>query len=401
MAREPLSEGMDERTITDEMLAVARSRIGAELPVHDPFNHEATVDGIRHFAHGMGDDNPLYCDPEYAGKTRWGSVMSPPVFHRTMGIGTESERSPEEREAARDPFSGIHSWYSGDTMHFLRPIYPGDRLVARRFRGEYIEKRSEFAGRTVIEIMRTEYRNQQGDLAVVSDMKTIRGGRQRTWGERTKYAEIIEQTYTTEDIEGIDAQYEGEARRGATPRYWEDVSVGDEIAPLVKGPLTATDIMNWNMGYGIAMQYHGAHRLAYKWRKNHPRAYISNSAGIPDLIEAVHWDDEFARRTGNPIAYDYGAQRIAWLAHGITNWMGDDGWLLTLDCQLRRFGYHGDTVWVKGEVTDVKVDGGEHIVELDVRTVDQRQRLTALGQATVLLPSREHGAVTLPPRLDL
>ena len=400
MAQEPLSAGVEQRTITDEMLAVARARIGVELPVHAPFNQEATLDGVRHFAHGMGDDNPLYCDPEYSRQTRWGNVIAPPVFHRTMGIGTKAERSPEERERARDPLSGIHSWYSGDTMHFLRPIRPGDRLVSRRYREDFIEKHSEFAGRTVIEVVRTEYRNQHDDLAVVSDMKTIRGGRQRRWGERKKYAEITGQTYTTEDIKDIDAHYEGESRRGATPRYWEDVSVGEEIAPLVKGPLTVTDIMNWNMGYGIAMPYHGAHRLAYQWRRDHPLAYINNSAGIPDLIEAVHWDDEFARKTGNPIAYDYGAQRIAWLAHGITNWMGDDGWLLTLDCQLRRFGYHGDTVWIRGEVTDARVRAGEHIVELAVRAVDQRQRLTALGQATVLLPSREHGPVTLPSKLD-
>ena len=107
MAQEPLSAGAEQRTITDEMLAVARDRIGVELPVHAPFNQEATLDGIRHFAHGMGDDNPLYCDPEYSRETRWGNVIAPPVFHRTMGIGTKAERTPEERERARDPLSGI------------------------------------------------------------------------------------------------------------------------------------------------------------------------------------------------------------------------------------------------------------------------------------------------------
>ena len=398
-SQETVSEGPEERVITDELLALARSRIGVELPVHAPFNEEATVDGIRHFAHGMGDDNPLYCDPGYAKKTRWDNVMAPPMFYCTMGISVPMDRSPMEREKRRDPLSGIHSWYSGDNVHFLRPIYPGDRLTARRFRADYIQKPSRFAGRTVIEILRTEYRDRQGDLAVVSDAQMIRGGRQRRWGERAKYAEITRQTYTLEDIQRIDAQYEAEERRGDATRYWEDVIVGEEIVPVVKGPLTLTDIMNWNMGYGIAMQFHGAHRLAHQWREKHPRAYIPNSSGIPDLIEAVHWDDEFARKTGNPMSYDYGAQRIAWLAHGITNWMSDEGWLSTLDCQIRRFGYHGDTQVIKGKVVGKRAEDGEHMVDLDVWSEDQRGRVTAQGRAVVLLPSRGHGPVKLPPQL--
>ena len=29
----------------------------------EPWCHEATRDNIRHYAHGIGDDNPLWCDP--------------------------------------------------------------------------------------------------------------------------------------------------------------------------------------------------------------------------------------------------------------------------------------------------------------------------------------------------
>ena len=397
---EEIFERHEERALTDELLDLARNRIGAERPVHAPFNQEATLDSIRHFAHGTGDDNPLYCDPEYAKSTRWGNVLAPPGFYRTTGIASKVEWTLEERERARDGLSGIHAWYSGDTIHFLRPIYPGDRLTARRYFADLIEKRSQFAGRTVIEVERTEYRNEQGELVLVANQKAIRGGRQRQPGERTKYAHLERQRYTPDDIERIDADYELEERRGATPRYWEDVTVGEEITPVVKGPLTVTDIMNWNMGSGIALQYQGAHRLAYQWRSKHPRAYMPNSHGVPDLIEAVHWEEEFGRRTGNPTAYDYGAQRIAWLGHGITNWMGDDGWLRTLDCEIRQFVYHGDTTWIKGKATGKEVRGADHIVEFDVWAEDQRGRITAPGHAVVLLPSRERGPVTLPPDLD-
>jgi len=41
-----------------------RKRIG--VPITDtvePWNYEATRDAIRHYAHGIGDDNPLWTDP--------------------------------------------------------------------------------------------------------------------------------------------------------------------------------------------------------------------------------------------------------------------------------------------------------------------------------------------------
>ena len=53
--------------ITEQGLADIRSRIGVKIEnTVEPWNYEATRDGIRHYAHGIGDDNPLWCDPAYA-----------------------------------------------------------------------------------------------------------------------------------------------------------------------------------------------------------------------------------------------------------------------------------------------------------------------------------------------
>ena len=392
----------EERVITDEMLALARSRIGAPMKVHVPFNEFVTVDAMRHFAHGTGDDNPMYCDRNYGAKTRWGNMIAPPLFYRSTGNPEPRDWSKEDSFRARDPLSGIHSWYVGETIHWLRPIYPGDQLFARRFRQDFLEKRSSFTGgRAVIEVVRQEFRNQRGELVVVADEKEFRGGRQKKWGERTKYAHYERQSYTPEDLERLDRAYDAEARRGGSPRYWEDIVPGDELPPLVKGPITVTDMVNWKMGGGLAMLFHGAHRLAYQWRKAHPRAYVTNADGIPDIAESVHWDEHIARLTGNPYPYDFGEQRVAWLTHLITEWMGDDAWLLSLESQVRRFVYIGDTVWIKGEVADKEVSDGEYRVTINVKAEDHRNEVTAIGTATVLLPSRAKGPVTLPPKLDL
>ena len=85
--------------ITEEGLEELRSRIGIkreELFARN--NTEASYDNIRRFAEGIGDDNSLWIDGEYAGETRRGGIIAPPSFVRTFGIAR-----PEKLPANRNP----------------------------------------------------------------------------------------------------------------------------------------------------------------------------------------------------------------------------------------------------------------------------------------------------------
>ena len=64
--------------ITDEDIERQQKLLGFMSPSrHREYNQTATVDNIRNWSHGCGDDNPLFCDPEYAQGTRWGGVIAP------------------------------------------------------------------------------------------------------------------------------------------------------------------------------------------------------------------------------------------------------------------------------------------------------------------------------------
>ena len=54
--------------LTDEGIERFREKVGVDWPYTrwTTWNEEATRDGIRHYAYGFGDDNPLWCDPDYA-----------------------------------------------------------------------------------------------------------------------------------------------------------------------------------------------------------------------------------------------------------------------------------------------------------------------------------------------
>ena len=174
--------------------------------------------------------------------------------------------------------------------------------------------------------------------------------------------------YSDDEIAAIDEALAGERarRRGAEVRYWEDVEEGDEISPLVKGPLRVTDMVVWHTGMGMGLYGVKALRLAYDQRQRVPRFFKPDDLNIPDVQQRVHWDPEWAHRAGNPACYDYGRMRETWLIHLCTDWMGDDAWLWKLDCQFRKFNYVGDTHRMRGRVTrKYLAEGGRPAVDLE------------------------------------
>jgi hypothetical protein len=150
-------------------------------------------------------------------------------------------------------------------------------------------------------------------------------------------------------------------------------------------------------GYGFVPYAPSSNRIAYKNRQRIAPFYIKNEYGIPDVAQRVHWDSAWAQAIGNPMAYDYGVMRDCHLSHFITDWMGDDGWLVQQCSEIRKFNYIGDTHTITGEVAGKRVDEeGRHLVEIVMRGTNQRQVVTCPGSAVVALPSRAHGPVVLP-----
>jgi hypothetical protein len=195
----------------------------------------------------------------------------------------------------------------------------------------------------------------------------------------------------------IEADYEREYVRGSEPRYWEDVVVGEQSVPLVRGPYTTTAYICYAEASGPRNDFHRAHSEAYQYRKRHPKAFPLNNLGYPDTIARVHWDREMAGRAGLPETYDFGGERVAWLSNVATHWMGDHGFLHHLKVRLIAFCFVGDTVWLTATVNDKRQEAGTNLVDLELAAVNQRSETIASGTATVALPSRSNpSALTAP-----
>jgi hypothetical protein len=244
------------------------------------------------------------------------------------------------------------------------------------------------------------YANGDGQIHAVRRGTWINAER-HTSQKRAKEAISIP-PYTPEQLAEIDAAYAAETRRGAEPRYWEDVQIGEEIQPRVKGPMVTTDVVVWHVGWGMQLTPPGAFKISYNTRRKAPGLYPPNKLNIPDTVQRLHWEPQRAQELGLPYPYDYGAMRETWLCHALTDWMGDDAWLWKLRCEHRKFNYTGDTTWVRGEVVDKQQVDGRNEAHVAIRCENQRGEVTTPGTAVVLLPTRDTDVeLPEPPAPDL
>ena len=89
--------------------------------------------------------------------------------------------------------------------------------------------------------------------------------------------------------------------------------------------------------------------------------------------------------------------QLEWLlGRMICNWMGDDGVLKVLDDRAPIYPILGDVFCCSGQVTGKRVDGDEHLVDLDVRCENLDGILLMPGTAVVCLPSRSDSKINVP-----
>jgi acyl dehydratase len=363
--------------ITDAGLARIRSRVGQGFQGRRQWRTEVTRDAIYHLALAVGDLSPMYLDEAYAGRTRWGTLLAPPIMINSMDTlrAVGSAGLPEG-------LPGVHSIWSGSYYEYEQPLKLGDVVHSKSYLKEVVERQSGFAGgRAVYQTYEAVYWNQKDEKIGMRQDTWIRNERNKT-RETSKYGDIDLAEWTPEQIDRLYESYDTEERTAS--RRWDEVKVGDELPTIMKGPLTPTAEIAFESYFGI---YLVGNKVAANLFKKHPKLMIPNEQGVPEPPQRVHWDNRFTKKLlGLPGAYDLGIERCAWLMQVATNWMGDDAMLRNIDVQYRKFNYMGDLTWNKGKVAEKKQEGGRNTVRLEVWCENQRGEVTARGDAEVTLP---------------
>ncbi|MBE7519643.1 MAG: MaoC family dehydratase N-terminal domain-containing protein [Thermoflexaceae bacterium] len=384
--------------ITDEAVAALASRIGVErtrgLAEWELDDSRFTAGRLRRIALASGDYNPLYTDMDYARKSPYGTLIAPPWV--ITGI--------EVTNAARDGMPGLHAWFRGTTLEWDRPIKLGDYLTSTGVLTDVRRVRSQTSGEAVVhEYMNTGY-NQRREVVGRMFTSWHRAERETSKGIARNQKLRGLARYSPEDLMRIREDYAREVRRGAEPRFWEDVRTGEELPFVVKGPTNQFQRAVGESGGGIGFSrgdpgdWAHTHANAFKLFERHPGLPFVNEWGIPEIPLVIHNSNERCQRyLGLPGAYDAGYQRINWTIHMLTNWSGDLSFLRKLNIKFPSFNIMGDTTWCYGRVFDKRLDGDAHVVSVEVWNDNQLGQRVTSGEAEIVLPTRSRPGAPLWP----
>jgi acyl dehydratase len=141
--------------------------------------YEVEKGAIRRFAEAVDDTNPLYQDEEYARKSKYGSIITPPGF---FGWPQKQARNsplavdiPPELETAFEkagyPLSLVLD--GGMEYEFFLPVRAGDTLSAVTTIRNLRERTGE-TGSIIVSFLDTVYHNQQGELVAKQQLMFVR-----------------------------------------------------------------------------------------------------------------------------------------------------------------------------------------------------------------------------------
>jgi acyl dehydratase len=132
----------------------------------EPRTYEVERGAIRRFAEAIEDRNPLFNDEHAARATRFGGMIAPPTFCRSMGSPIPDVRI----SALGQSFRGLDG---GSEWEYFVPIRPGDRITVQTKLVDLRESEGRL-GPMIFITMETTYTNQFGELCVTQRSTGIR-----------------------------------------------------------------------------------------------------------------------------------------------------------------------------------------------------------------------------------
>ena len=144
--------------LTEEMRQKA---IGLES---QPATLDVEKGGIKRFAEAVGDPNTLWSDEAQARKGRYGGIVAPPTFLRSVRL--------ERLQLPFDvPFQRLLD--GGSEWEYFEPVRAGDRITAVS-RIVDISERSGRLGAMLFTVVETAYTNQLSELVATQRNTGIR-----------------------------------------------------------------------------------------------------------------------------------------------------------------------------------------------------------------------------------
>lgn len=370
---------------------------------------------VRRYALSIGDDNPLSIDPGYAERSCRGCLVAP-------GPVVVHVRYPADHGASRPGGYPLANYLAGVAWEFFDVVRVGTRFSSSKVLREVFERRGPHGQRLIHLVSEVSYfdsleRPLAKAYGTLIQVPVSGMGGERAMSPDRVSSELFStrrpHRYDAAEVAALLDARRSEQRRGASPRYWEDVPVGSELPPIVQPPHSVHDAITYqSLHQGLFASYTGG-----RFARAFAPAYRASRAGwgFPDYCRVhpvtrwpytpgdEHEDAHLCGYRGQPLPFDYGIQRAQIPQRLLGNWAGDEGFCRKLSVNMGRTLLYGDALIVRGRVVHKYVtrDPAPHgparyAVRVAVEGTNQLRQTVSRGYATVYLPSRAGGACQLP-----
>ena len=318
-----------------ETLERLESIVGESVTTVEEFVVEAGK--VEEFARAVGDDDPVYRDPEVAAARGFEAVPAPLTFVRTTDF-------PRYRtgEGVELGFRHEHTLHGEQAYEYDRPLVVGDTLTGETAVVNAYERDGSRGGTMTFAEVETEYRDASGERVLVSRATAIEtGGTVEDGGTADEPAEA-----GTADggDRGESPEWSATDRATAevtapTPVEADDVSVGDRAPTVTLGPLERRDFVRY--------------------------------AGASGDFNPIHYDEPYARAAGNPAVFGQGMFTAGVAAHAVGDWLGV-GSMRSFDVRFRSRVWPGDTLATTVEATETERGAAGERVTVELRVERSR-----------------------------
>ena len=273
---------------------------------------------------------------------------------------------------------------------------------------DYNVKNTSSFGPTCFQRGDNFYYNQDGELVAKQRSTSIRYLQAAGEASQTGSTEGQDDpVWTDEELESLEDRKFTWIQMlhdlGHSPRYWDTVTVGEDLPERVFGPHSIVSFTTEWRSY-----------LFTSWGTTHRRTdldiealgFVGPMAGKeqdptlerinPEQTDGAyigpsrgHLFPRWARYIGMPRGYGYGASMGAWLTDYASGWAGEWGMVRHSACNYRSPALTGDITIQTAKITDKFIDeDGRHMVKMDVRMTNQLGSVLATAKTTVELPVR-------------
>ena len=318
---------------------------------------EVSSASIRKFALAVGDPNLLYHDQDHALKSKFQGLIAPPTFVCETMQYLAGDLDETGSPARRPKIAFGTEIRGGNEYELFQPVRPQDVLTVR-WRVSDVRERDGRTGKLLFLVSEITYANQRQEKLAVNRETTIfrnPSSLSDTVRQPEESAPSETATQPSDPVPG-DSVIEPATSHRTLDRLltFEEVSIGDEIAPLCKE---------------ISLQ-----------------GMVSYAAATWDF-NRHHYDQDLARSLGFPQPFVDGQMLGAFLAQMLADWTGDPGVIAKLSFRFRDFSFPGDRLICRGRVTSKSKRERDNLVDCELWIEDQASRpILSPGLATLALP---------------